>query len=229
MTSLSTTNLRWKKPRSRVRRCPKQLNRARVNPSVSKKEQRSKGRQWKEDHREWAQMAIFPVQTPMWPREKRAAGTRSRHRRTISRAQGSLLEAGKHTGQSRPSIQKPLPSMPRMMIYSAAHPCPTLGPRRRGALNSCAPEKRADARVRAECQVGGAPRGCAIGGPIAPAQGRQARQEPQHALVGGLERASPMRTTSESQDYAGLRMPGKEPKAGEKISFTNALTTSAAG
>ena len=76
---------------------------------------------------------------------------RPRHRRTISRAYGSLLEAGNipvKVGQSRPSIQKPSSLVPRMMV---SHPRLTSAPSRREASNACAPEKRADARVRAEC------------------------------------------------------------------------------
>ena len=108
----------------------------------------------------------------MRPQERRAAGTRSRQLFTTQGAQGSLLEAGKRTGGLEPSSQTPSSWMPMMMILLCAHPCPTSAPRRRGASNSCASEKRSDARVRGERQLTEAPRGCASGGPVAPGQGR---------------------------------------------------------
>jgi len=59
-------------------------------------------------HREWPQMAILHRERAHGPRKAGAAGLRPRHRRTISRAYSSLLEAGKHTVQQRWLIIEPL-------------------------------------------------------------------------------------------------------------------------
>ena len=59
-------------------------------------------------HREWAQMAIFPVKVACGPRK---AGAEFRHARSdvkASGSQGSLFESALHTGQARWSTKEGL-------------------------------------------------------------------------------------------------------------------------
>ena len=59
-------------------------------------------------HREWPQMAILHRERAHGPRKAGAAGMRPRHRRTISRAYGSLFEALTHIVKKRCLIIDPL-------------------------------------------------------------------------------------------------------------------------
>ena len=59
-TTPMPTVLRWKKWRSWSRRCPIHLDRAGVDPCVSKKAYRKESRQEGGRRREWGQMALFP-------------------------------------------------------------------------------------------------------------------------------------------------------------------------